>query len=76
MLVRHETQNAPLVGGKSIPCLRDQARHGLATGSTRLHEAGKPKLAQVPRDEGLTQADVVDELGDRRLALGEASNDA
>lgn len=29
----------------------------------------------MPRDKGLAEADVVDELGDRRLALGEPADD-
>ena len=47
----------------------------LAADPAGRHEARGAEPAEVPRDERLGQADLGDELGDARLAVGEAADD-
>ena len=54
---------------------RQETADRLAADPPGLDEAGGAEAADMPRDERLRQADVVDELGDRRLGAGEPLND-
>ena len=54
---------------------RQEPADRLATDAAGLDEAGGAEAADVPRDERLRQADVVDELGDRRLGAGKPLDD-
>ena len=53
-----------------------QRADDLAARSTRLHQAGHPQPAQVPRDQRLRQVHEVDQLRHRGRRLGEALEDA
>jgi hypothetical protein len=71
-----EAEDAALMLGKGAESLGEQARDGLTADATRLDEAGDSEPPEMPRDERLAQPDALDELGDGRLALGEALDDA
>jgi hypothetical protein len=72
---RPEAKDPALVRREPVPRLGQQAADRLPPDPARLDEAGQAQLAEMPRDERLAQADVVDELGNGRLALGEATDD-
>ena len=56
--------------------MRQEAADRLAADASGLDETGSPKTADVPRHERLRQPDVVDELGDGGLGVGEPLHDA
>lgn len=72
---KRQAQDAPLVGRESIPRFGDEPGHGFPPRPPGLHEPGQAKLAEVPRNERLAQADMIDEFADRGLALGEPPYD-
>jgi hypothetical protein len=65
-----------LAGGELGECLLAEAADRLSAAAACLDDAGGPQPTDVPRHERLRQADVGDELGDRRFALGESPDDA
>jgi len=71
-----EAEDTTLVLGEGAEGLGEEARDGLATHAARLDEAGNAETPEMPRHEGLTQPDPLDELGDGCLALGEALDDS
>ena len=58
----------PLAGQGLVERLRTEAADRLAAASSRRHEPRCPELAEVPADQRLGQADVLDQLGDARRA--------
>jgi hypothetical protein len=56
--------------------LPSNAADGLAAGPPRRDESRAPQPANVPRDERLGQADLGDELRDRRGTGGETPDDS
>jgi hypothetical protein len=65
-----------LARGECLERLRPKAAERLATVAPRIDEARRAEPADVPADEGLRQADVLDELGHARVAAREALHDA
>jgi hypothetical protein len=56
--------------------MRQEAADGLAADPPGLDQAGGAETADVPRDEGLRQPHVVDELGNGGLGASEPLHDA
>src|SRR4051794_38056146 len=71
-----ETEDGALARGELFECFLAQAADRLASVAACLDHAGGAEPAEMPGHERLAQADVGDELGDGRLALGEAPDDA
>ena len=74
-LARHAEDRA-LAGRELRECLLAEAADGLAALAPRLDDASSPEATEMPRHERLREPDVGDELGDGRLALGQATDDA
>ena len=66
------TRGCPPGGRRRRRMPRGEPAERLAADPAGRHEAGGAEPADVPRDERLGQPDLGDELGDRRLADGEA----
>src|SRR4051794_11755237 len=71
-----ETEDGALARGELFECFLPQAADRLAAVAARLDHARGAEPAEMPGHERLAQADVGDQLGDGRLALGEAPDDA
>jgi hypothetical protein len=65
-----------LAGREGLERLGQQAAHGLPAAPSGLHQPGHTEPTEVPRDQRLGQADVLDQLRHGRVAVGEAAHDA
>jgi hypothetical protein len=70
-----EPEHASLAGDLGVERLRPERAHGLATAPAGRHQPGGTQPAQVPADERLGQAHVLDEVGDGCRTLGETLDD-
>jgi hypothetical protein len=68
-------QYGPLPLGELVKCLGPETADRLSAPAPGLDDAGAPEATDVPRHERLRQADMGDELGDRRLTVRQAADD-
>src|SRR4051794_16912080 len=68
-------QYGPLPLGELVKCLGPETADRLSAPAPGLDDAGAPEATDVPRHERLRQADMGDELGDRRLTVRQPADD-
>jgi hypothetical protein len=71
-----DPEDGPLAGGDLVECLGTEADHDLAAVALGRDEAGVAEPLDMVRHERLGQSDVLDEVGDGRVAARQTSDDA
>ena len=68
-------KDGAFAGGELLERFLAEAADRLAALPPGHHDAGRSEATQMPRHERLAEADMGDQLGDGRLALGETPDD-
>jgi hypothetical protein len=71
-----QAEDLALPGGEGFEGRGHEPAERLASPAAGLDESGGPQPAEVPADERLAEPDVLDEIRDRCVAAGEASDEA
>jgi hypothetical protein len=76
MASANDPEDGPLARGDLVEGLGPEADDDLASLALGRDKAGVAEPLDVMRDERLRKPDVVDEIGDRRVAVGQPPDDA